>query len=108
MLADQTDRPASASLREGRHDAQLLPRPQHVAELARWAMHMRWRRTSPEPPPRPKTAAPDLLARSQVVDVSRLSDYAVNAAEDYLREFGCMNVFAGAGAGRRLVSVVEA
>src|SRR5260221_11032887 len=46
-------------------------------------------------------------AGSGAVDVSRLSDYTVNAAEDYLREYGRMDVFASR-VGRRLVSVIEA
>jgi len=71
------------------------------------AVRMRWRRKSPRPPRRVYSLPPDVLAWARVVDVSRLSDHTVKAAEDYLRMYERMNVLARSEVGRRLVSVIE-
>jgi hypothetical protein len=50
---------------------------------------------------------PDLLVWAQVVDVSRLSEHTVKAAEEYLREHLRISVFARREVGLRLVSAIE-
>jgi len=67
---------------------------------------MRWRRRSHEPR-KTYSLPPDLLAWAQAVDVSRLSEDTVKAAEDYLREYARWSVFVRGEAGRRLVSVID-
>jgi hypothetical protein len=67
---------------------------------------MRWWRRSPKP--RKTYPVPsDLLAWAQAVDVSRLSEDTVKAADDYLQEYGSWKLFVRGEAGRRLVSVID-
>ena len=49
----------------------------------------------------------DLLIWAHVVDVSRLSEHIVKAAEDYLRQYLRMNAIASREVGLRLVSAIE-
>jgi len=74
-----------------------------VAWAVGYAIYLGWGQS----PPGQEGPAPDLLAWAQVVDVSRVTDHAVKAAEDYLRDAGRMSALAGREYGLRLVSLLE-
>jgi hypothetical protein len=58
--------------------------------------------------PAPEAVPPSLLAWSQTVDVSRLSDRTVRQVERYLREYRHMTLADGQEEGFRLRAAVEA
>jgi hypothetical protein len=74
-----------------------------------------WQRSAKRSPdavptsqPAPEQVPPDLLAWTQAVDVSRLSDRAVRQVERYLRGYRHMTLADSQEEGLRLMAVVEA
>ncbi len=78
-----------------------------VLILLAWALgyslYLAWGQT----PAGPQGPSPDLLAWSQVVDVSRVTEHTAKAAEEYLRDYVRMTRLAGREYGLRLVSLLE-
>ncbi len=68
---------------------------------------MRWRRTSPRRPYGPAAVTPDLLAWASAVDVSRLSEHTVKAAENYLRDYWRVGSLTRREFGLRLMAAVD-
>jgi hypothetical protein len=74
-----------------------------VAWALGYALYLGWGQS----PPGPQGPPADLLAWAQAVDVSRVTEHAAKAAEEYLRESPHMSPRTRRELGLRLVSLLE-